>query len=79
MLEKYLFRNSIFFHNKGTSNEERSNDVWDYMDEKIPEERALFDQFFSYISAGGVKIFQVENKFDAESLASFQTIIKNLK
>jgi hypothetical protein len=79
MLEKDLFRNTVFFHIKGTSNEERSKDVWDYMDEKIPEERALFDQFFSYISAGGVKIFQVENKFDAESLASFQTIIKNLK
>lgn len=79
MIENDLFRNTIFFHVKGTSQEDRKKDVWDYMDEKIPQEVELFNQFFSYISNGGVKIFEIENKFDAESLASFQTIIKNLK
>lgn len=79
MLEKDLFKNTIFFHISGTSEERRSKDVWDYMDERIPEEVALFNKFFSYISMAGVKTFEIENKFDAESLSNFQTIIKNLK
>jgi hypothetical protein len=79
MIDSLLFKNAIFFHVSGTSPEERSKDVWDYMDEKIPQEIELFNQFFSYISMAGVKTFEIENKFDAESLASFQTQIKNLK
>lgn len=79
MLKNDLFRNTIFFHIKGTSPEKREKDVWDYMDEKIPQEAELFEQLFDYIERGGVKTFRIENRFDAESLASFQTIIKNLK
>ncbi len=79
MLDKDLFKNSIFFHISGTAEEKRSKDVWDYMDERIPEEVALFNKFFSHISMAGVKTFEIENKFDAESLSNFQTIIKNLR
>ena len=79
MLENNLFKDTFFFHIKGTSQEERQKDVWDYMDQMIPSEIALFDEFFEHLSENGIKIFTIENKFDAESMASFQTIIKNLK
>jgi ABC-type branched-subunit amino acid transport system substrate-binding protein len=49
------------------------------MDEKIPEESLLFVEFTEYLIRKGVNIQIIENKFDAESLSNFQTIIKNLK
>jgi hypothetical protein len=49
------------------------------MDEKIPEEAALFKEFGNYLLDRGVRIQTIENKFDPESLSNFQTIIKNLK
>lgn len=79
MLWNNLFKNTFFFLITGTSQEKRNKDVWDYMDEKIPQESALFLEFSEYLSERGVKIQIIENKFDAESLSSFQTIIKNLK
>ncbi|MGI9141750.1 MAG: hypothetical protein ACR2IJ_01040 [Fluviibacter sp.] len=79
MLLNGLFKNTFFFLITGTSGEKREKDVWDYMDEKIPEETALFLEFTEYLSERGVKIQIVENHFNAESLSSFQTIIKNLK
>jgi hypothetical protein len=53
--------------------------VWDKMDERIPEERALFLEFANHLIEKGVNIQIIENRFDAESLSNFQTIIKNLK
>ena len=79
MLWNGLFKNTFFFLITGTSEEKREKDVWDYMDEKIPEESALFLEFTEYLSERGVKIQTIENRFDAESLSAFQTIIKNLK
>jgi hypothetical protein len=79
MLWNGLFKNTFFFLITGTSEEKREKDVWDYMDEKIPEESALFLEFTEYLSESGVKIQTIENRFDAESLSAFQTIIKNLK
>jgi hypothetical protein len=79
MLWNNLFKNSFFFIIEGTSQEERNKDVWDYMDEKIPEEAALFKEFGNYLLDRGVRIQTIENKFDPESLSNFQTIIKNLK
>jgi hypothetical protein len=79
MLCNNLFKDTFFFLITGTSPENREKDVWDYMDKKIPEESALFLEFSDYLSESGVKIQTIENKFDAESLSTFQTIIKNLK
>jgi hypothetical protein len=79
MLWNNLFKDTFFFLITGTSPENREKDVWDYMDKKIPEESALFLEFSNYLSERGVKIQTIENKFDAESLSIFQTIIKNLK
>jgi hypothetical protein len=79
MLDKGLFKNSFFFLIRGTSIEDRSKDLWDYMDEMIPQEAKLFEEFSSYLHDNGVRIQTIENKFDPESLSSFQAIIKNLK
>lgn len=79
MLENGLFKNTFFFLITGTSPEKREKDVWDYMDDKIPQETELFLEFTNYLSDKGVKITIIENKFDPESLSAFQTIIKNLK
>lgn len=79
MLENSLFKNTFFFLILGSSQEKREKDVWDYMDERIPEETELFLEFSKYLLDKGVKITTIENKFDPESLSSFQTIIKNLK
>ena len=79
MVSNDLFKNTFFFIIKGTSSEERSKDLWDYMDERIPEEAKLFDEFGSYLQDKGVRVQTIENKFDPESLSSFQSIIKNLK
>jgi hypothetical protein len=78
-LDNGLFKNTAFIQIKGVFSEDRNKDVWDYMDERIPEEAALFDEFFDYIESKGVRVFRIENKFDPESLSNFQTIIKNLK
>jgi hypothetical protein len=79
MLGNGLFKNTFFFLVTGTHPEKREKDVWDDMDERIPEESALFIEFTQYLIDGGVNIQIIENKFDAESLSNFQTIIKNLK
>jgi hypothetical protein len=79
MLSNDLFKNTFFFLIKGTSPESRSKDLWDYMDERIPEEAKLFEEFSSYLKDKGVRIQIIENKFDAESVSNFQSIIKNLK
>ena len=79
MVDNDLFKKSQFFYIDGTYTKERSKDVWDYMDEKIPEERRLFDFFINHLLAKGVKISIIENKFDIESLSNFQMIIKNLR
>jgi hypothetical protein len=79
MLGNNLFKNTFFFLIKGTSQEKREKDIWDNMDERIPEESALFVEFTDYLMERGVNIQVIENKFDAESLSAFQTIIKNLK
>jgi hypothetical protein len=79
MLGNNLFKDTFFFLITGTSPEKREKDVWDNMDERIPEESALFVEFTDYLIERGVNIQVIENKFDAESLSNFQTIIKNLK
>jgi hypothetical protein len=79
MVEQDLFKRSQFVYITGTSTEERSKDVWDNMDARIPEEKELFLEFIEYLSPKGVKIVMLENKFDTESLSNFQSIIKNLK
>jgi hypothetical protein len=79
MLDNNLFKNTFFFLITGTFPEKREKDVWDNMDEKIPEESLLFVEFTEYLIRKGVNIQIIENKFDAESLSNFQTIIKNLK
>jgi hypothetical protein len=79
MVSNNLFKKSFFFIISGTFTGSREKDLWDYMDERIPEEAALFDEFGSYLSERGVRIQTIENKFDPESLSNFQTIIKNLK
>lgn len=79
MLGNQLFKDTFFFLIKGTSKEKREKDVWDNMDEKIPEESTLFLEFTTYLINKGVNIQIIENKFDAESLSSFQNIIRNLK
>jgi hypothetical protein len=79
MIENGLFKNTIFFLILGTHSEERSKDVWDHMDIKIPEEMSLFIKLFEYISERGVRTHVIQNKFDASSLSDFQTLIKNLK
>lgn len=79
MLDNNLFKNTFFFLITGTYSEKREKDVWDNMDEKIPEEGLLFVEFTKYLVERGVNIQIIENKFDAESLSNFQTIIKNLK
>lgn len=79
MLDNNLFKDTFFFVITGTFKEDRKKDVWDYMDEKIPEENSLFLEFSEFLSEREVKIQIIENKFDAESLSNFQTIIKNLK
>ena len=79
MLGNGLFKDTFFFLITGTHPEKREKDVWDNMDERIPEESALFVEFSQHLVDGGVNIQIIENKFDAESLSNFQTIIKNLK
>lgn len=79
MLWNNLFKNTFFFIISGTSPDPRQKDVWDYMDEKIPEEASLFKEFGDYLLERGVRVQNIENKFDSESLSAFQTIIKNLK
>lgn len=79
MLSNGLFKNTFFFLIIGTLSDKREKDVWDYMDEKIPEESALFLEFTTYLAGRGIRIQTIENSFDAESLSNFQTIIKNLK
>jgi hypothetical protein len=79
MLDNSLFKNTFFFLITGTHPERREKDVWDKMDERIPEERDLFLEFANYLIGKGVNIQIIENRFDAESLSNFQTIIKNLK
>jgi hypothetical protein len=79
MVDQDLFKRSQFLYINGTSTEERSKDVWDNMDARIPEEKGLFLEFIEHLSNKGVKINTIENNFDTESLSSFQTIIKNLK
>ena len=79
MVSNNLFKKSFFFIISGTFTESREKDLWDYMDERIPEEAALFDEFGLYLSERGVRVQIIENRFDPESLSSFQSIIKNLK
>ena len=79
ILENDLFKNCVFIQIKGCLVDERKKDLWDFMDNKIPEEADLFDEFFDYIESKGVRVHRIENKFDPESLSNFQTIIKNLK
>jgi hypothetical protein len=79
MIQNNLFRNTFFFIISGTSGEAREKDVWDYMDERIPEEASLFKEFGDYLLEKGVRVQTIENKFDPESLSSFQSIIKKLK
>lgn len=77
--EQDLFKKTQIIYIDGTSNIGRKKDVWDYMDERIPEEKELFKKFINYLMDKNIKIQIIENKFDSESLSSFQTIIKNLK
>jgi hypothetical protein len=79
MLTNGLFKNTIFFLILGTHPENRAKDVWDHMDERIPEEMDLFIKFFEYIGEKGVKTHTIKNEFDPSSLSDFQSLIKNLK
>jgi len=77
MLWNNLFKNTFFFLITGTSPENREKDVWDYMDEKIPEESALFLEFTDYLSERGVKIQIIENRFLFNIFFSKKLILGN--
>ena len=75
-VQRGFFKGAKIVLVSGGSLNERSKDIWDEDDKRVPEETYLFHMFSDILKDLGVDVINFTNDMDESSVARFKTIVK---